>query len=266
MRPYYEHGGITIYHGDCREIAPQLPDSDLVITSPPYADQRRYGFSKGEFRWGHVVPRALASVRLSGDGQMLINLGLVHKDGEVVTYWEPMIHTLRSFGYRLFGWYAWDQSFGLPGDWNGRFAPSHEWVFHFNREAKRPSKFVKCKPRKRVVNGAGLRKADGQTPPRMSHDGQPYQTHKIPDSVIRVCREQARNIGGHPAPYPRAFAEFMLQAWAGIVLDPFMGGGTTLLAACGMGRRAIGIEIEERYCEIAAKRLQAQDVLPLEVA
>jgi DNA modification methylase len=265
MTPYYEQDGITIYHGDSREVAPQLPPSDLVVTSPPYADQRRYGFKKGEFRWDHVVPRALAAVNLSAEGQMLVNLGLVHRDGEVVCYWEPMIHTLRAFGYRLFGWYVWDQSFGLPGDWNGRFAPSHEWVFHFNRVANRPAKTQACKTsgKGRVVNGPGFRKEDGSMAPALSHAGRPIQDTKIPDSVIRVCREQARNIGGHPAPYPRKFAEFMLDAWPGSVLDPFMGGGTTLLAAKGMGRKAIGIEIEERYCEIAAKRLS---VLSLEAS
>lgn len=262
MKPYYEHAGITIYHGDSREIAPLLESIDLVVTSPPYAEQRRYGFKKGEFRWDHVVPRAMASVNLAPDGQMFVNLGLVHRDGEVVCYWEPMVHTLRAFGYRLFGWYPWDQGFGLPGDWNGRFAPSHEWVFHFNREAKPPRKIVPCKHSGHISGGTGPRRADGTTS-IYSHAGVPVQPFKVPDSVIRVTREMARNIGGHPAPYPRKFAAFLLSAYDGSVLDPFMGGGTTLLAAYGMGRKAIGIEIEERYCEIAAKRLQ-QEVLPLE--
>jgi DNA modification methylase len=259
MTPYYEHGGITIYHGDAREIAPRLPAVDLVVTSPPYAEQRQYGFKKGEFRWDHVVPRVLAGVNLTPEGQMLVNLGLVHRDGEVVCYWEPMIHTLRSFGYRLFGWYPWDQGFGMPGDWQGRLAPSHEFVFHFNRNQKRPNKFIPTLQRK--ASGKGQRASDGTVKAKSSPHlcGQPF---KIPDSVFRINREMARNIGGHPAPYPRKFAEFMLRAWDGVVLDPFMGGGTTLLAAYGLGRNSIGIEIEERYCEIAAKRLQ-QEVLPL---
>jgi DNA modification methylase len=263
VKPYYEHGGITIYHGDCREIAPQLPAVDLVVTSPPYADQRRYGFKKGEFRWNHVVPRALAAVNLAADGQMLVNLGLVHRDGEVVCYWEPMIHTLRSFGYRLFGWYVWDQGAGLPGDWSGSFGPSHEWLFHFNRDAKRPGKTVACKTAGRNTNGATMHRSDGGTRPLTCAGINQIQSFKIPDSVIRICREQARNTGGHPAPYPCGLADFIIRAWDGAVLDPFMGGGTTLVAAYRLGRCAIGIEIEERYCEIAAKRLQ-QEVLPLE--
>jgi DNA modification methylase len=233
-----------------------------VVTSPPYADQRRYGFKKGEFRWDHVVPRALAAVNLAPDGQMLVNLGLVHRDGEVVCYWEPMIHTLRSFGYRLFGWYPWDQGFGLMGDWQGRLAPSHEWIFHFNKESKRPNKTQPCKGHGTRKCCATFRKSDGTVKP-LTHNGKAVQPFKIPDSVIRINREMARNIGGHPAPYPVALADFMLKAFNGSVVDPFMGGGTTLIAAHRLGRRAIGIEIEERYCEIAAKRLQ-QEVLPLE--
>lgn len=263
MTPYYEHGGITIYHGDSREIASQLPASDLVVTSPPYAEQRTYGQKKGAFRWEHVVPRALAGVNLATDGQMLVNLGLVHRDGEVITYWEPMIHTLRAFGYRLFGWYPWDQGFGLPGDWQGRFAPAHEWLFHFNKASKRPNKIVPCKSSGRVSSATGPRRTDGCTS-RYSHAGALVQTHKIPDSVVRVTREMARNIGGHPAPYPVKFAEHIIGAFNGSVLDPFMGGGTTLVAAHRLGRPAIGIELNEAYCEIAAKRLE-QEVLPLEL-
>jgi DNA modification methylase len=266
VKPYYERGDIRIYHGDSREVAPQLEPVDLVVTSPPYADQRRYGFKKGEFRWDHVVPRALAGVSLKPDGQMLVNLGLVHKDGEVVCYWEPMIHTLRSFGYRLFGWYSWDQSFGLPGDWHGRFAPSHEWVFHFNRAARQPNKSVACKRAgKNTCGSVSDNRPDGSKNIARPRDLWVVQDTKIPDSTIRVCREQARNVGGHPAPYPVALADFMLKAWDGTVLDPFMGGGTTLVAAYRLNRPAIGIEIDESYCEIAAKRLNAE-ALPLEAA
>ena len=81
MKPYYEHAGITIYHGDCRDVLPTLPPSDLVVTSPPYAEQRNYGFEKGAFVWDLVVPPALSAVNLSHDGQVLVNLGLVHRDG-----------------------------------------------------------------------------------------------------------------------------------------------------------------------------------------
>jgi DNA modification methylase len=255
MTPYYEQDGITIYHGDCREVAPTLPPADLVVTSPPYADQRRYGFKKGEFRWDHVVPRALASVNLSPEGQMLVNLGLVHRDGEVVCYWEPMIHALRAFGYRLFGWYVWDQGAQMPGDWSGRLGPSHEWVFHFNRTSRAALKSQSNKTAGQMRRAGKTSRVGGCSSNQDRTLGlYAVAERRVPDSVFRVPRG-GRQKSAHPASFPASFAERLVATFDGTVIDPFMGGGTTLLAAKSIGRRAIGIEIEERYCEIAAQRL-----------
>jgi len=78
---------------------------------------------------------------------------------------------------------------------------------------------------------------------------------------MRVEREKVHNIP-HPARFPLGFANRMLAPFPGAVCDPFAGSGTTLRAAKDLGRKAIGIEIEEKYCEIAARRL-SQEVLPL---
>lgn len=245
----------TLYLGDSREVLRTLPPEsvDLVVTSPPYMNQRTYGIDG--FDWDAVVPPVLTSVPLSTTGQMLVNLGLVHREGEVVCYWNTLIDAARDSGLRLFGWYVWDQFHGLPGDWSGRFAPSHEWVFHFNRNAKKPQKHVACKPRRGVVNGTGFRGKDGKTKGKMCHEGRPCQTHKIPDSVVRVCREMARNIGGHPAPFPQKFAQHLVRSFSGVVCDPFMGGGTTALACIAENRPFIGIELNREYFEIAKRRI-----------
>jgi site-specific DNA-methyltransferase (adenine-specific) len=93
---------------------------------------------------------------------------------------------------------------------------------------------------------------------------EPIVMYRMPGKALRpdifTCNPQPPN--GHPTPKPLVLWLALLLCLPGIVADPYMGSGTTLLAAKILGRRAIGIEIEERYCELAATRL-AQDVLPL---
>ncbi len=257
--PYYEEDGITIYHGDCREILPHLPKVDLVLTSPPYAQQRQYTLK--EFNWDNTMIGCFQSIQASNDCQVFVNLGLVHEDGEWNEYWSNWMLAMKEFGWRRFGWYVWDQGDGLPGNWNGRLAPSHEFIFHFNRQAIQPNKWIPTQMR--GPSGTGLRSADGICRGISSPDkcGQPF---KIPDSVLRIYREMDRSID-HPARFPERLPKFLLQTYgdaSDAILDPFMGSGTTLRAAKDLGRKAIGIEIEEKYCEIAVKRL-AQGVLPL---
>ena len=258
MKPYYEEDGITIYHGDCREVLPQLEMCDLVFTSPPYGNQRDYESTIGD--WSELVPPIMGKIQMSGACQVFVNLGLIHRDGEVVQYWNSLLDAARVAGFRLFGWYPWDQGDGLPGDWQGRFAPSHEFIFHFNRTARAPNKIIKCRRAGDVTFPTGLRKKDGSIS-GWSHGTAPVQEWKIPDSTVRIQRQMARNgfEADHPAVFPLELPSFIIRAFTGedrsVVLDPFMGSGTTLRAAKDLGRRAIGIEIEEKYAEIAAKRL-----------
>ena len=114
----------TLYLGDCLEILPTLGRVDAVVTSPPYAEQRDYG---GNLRpWLENMQGAFNKLPASEKCQILVNLGLVHRDNEVNLYFWPWIEWMRSLGWRFFGWYTWDQGAGLPGNWNGRLAPSHE--------------------------------------------------------------------------------------------------------------------------------------------
>ena len=255
--PYYEDDSCVIYHGDCREVLPSI-EADVLFTSPPYAQQRDYGGALSDEPWDQIVPPALAS---TSAGQVLVNLGLVHRDGAVDEYWMPLLDAMRAEGHRLFGWYVWDQGWGLPGEWSGRFAPSHEFIFHFNRKATALYKTERSRSFGQRISGTGLR-GKSTTKGAFTGQGNLVGEWKVPDSVVRVTREMRRDIE-HPARFPLALPMKVLSAFTGdTILDPFMGSGTTLRAAKDLGRKAIGIEIEERYCEIAAKRL-AQEVLDL---
>ena len=260
-KPYYDDGkGIVIYHADCRGIVGEL-EWDTLFTSPPYGNQREYTI--GRFDWDDLVPRALACTP-TGDQQVFVNLGLIHHKGTVNRYWDSLIREMETVGWRLFAWLVWDQMDGLPGAFHGRLWPSHEFVFHFNAQARKPVKTVQCRERHRINGKTALRESDGKVS-LCSHAGRPIQPFKPLDTVLRIRRQMDRSgpESAHPAVFPVQLPQTILQAYAtqeGTILDPFMGSGTTLVAAKQLGRKAIGIEIEERYCEIAVKRL-AQEVL-----
>jgi hypothetical protein len=161
---------------------------------------------------------------------------------------------MRSQGWRRFGWYVWDQGPGLPGDWNGRLAPSHEFVFHFNKQSVRPQKTEDCKHAGETNHGSGLRGKDGQVQ-GYCHAGDSVQDKKIADSVLRIMRHKARGIEcEHPAVFPVLLPSFAMNAWHGIAYEPFCGSGSTLIAAEQLNRKCYGMEISPAYCDVIVKR------------
>ena len=247
-------GNCTLYLGDCLEVLPKLEGVDAVVTSPPYANQRGYGI--GMFDWRNVVSPALAREQFS-NAQVLVNLGLVFGNGKVNPYWDGLIADMQRAQFRLFGWYVWDKGFGHPaGDLN-RLPAAHEFVFHFNKQSKRPTKFMPTQGRK--ASGTGVRQWDGTMNGVTSPDkcGQPL---KAPDSVLRLPPAQSiYERSEHPAIFPVSFAAHWVNAYSvegEMVCDPFMGSGTTGVACVKLGRKFIGIEIEPRYFDIACKRIE----------
>lgn len=258
VEPFHVEEAGIIYCADCRDILPKLPKVDLVITSPPYDQQRNYGGNKIN-DWNSLMCDAFNGIKVEGNTQILVNLGQIHKDGEVYLYYESWRDYMRQLGWRFFGNYIWDQGDGLPGNWNGRFAPSHEIILHFNVNSVGINKWVKVK-KQRGPTGTGLRGKDCKTKGISSPNkcGQPF---KIPDSVIRIYRQMARNgyERNHPAVYPLELPKYLINSFPkelDLILDPFLGSGTTAVAAKELGRRFIGIEIDPTYCAIAVKRLR----------
>lgn len=247
-------GNATLYLGDCLEILPSLPKVDAVITSPPYGYQRDYGNPIAD--WDALMCGAFGALHAHEACQVLVNLGQIHKDGEVWPYWENWREFMRGCGWRFFGWYVWDQGGGLPGNWNGRLAPSHEYVFHFNRNAIVPNKWVRV-ANPRGPSGTGLRAKDG-TMKGISSPDKCGQEVKIADSVIRVYREMRRDVN-HPAVFPVRFPQELASSFTGpnqSILDPFMGSGTTGVACTNLGRNFIGVEIEPKYFDMACERIE----------
>ncbi|EEW24380.1 site-specific DNA-methyltransferase [Rhodobacter ferrooxidans] len=237
----------------------QGEQATLMFTSPPYAQQRDYGAAKEKVGdWDALMQGVFTVAPVAGDAQVLVNLGLVHRDSEWQPYWEGWVEWMRGSGWRRFGWYVWDQGPGLPGDWNGRLAPSHEFIFHFNRAPRKPHKTVPSKHAGETLGGGGLRGADG-TVHAKTGTGNAIQSHRIPDSVFRIMRHKGGlgAAGSHPAVFPVALVEAVLTAFSDpgdLIFEPFCGSGTQIVAAERAGRRCFAMELDPVYCDVAVRR------------
>jgi site-specific DNA-methyltransferase (adenine-specific) len=209
MKPYYQHAGITIYHGDCREILPTLGKFDLLLTDPPYGlkgaetEKNSYGLFEDE------PLKVLEMVRLILSMNSAERVALT--PGQSLMFDYPKPAAVGAFYYPAgTGSCSWGYVCWQP-------------IFFYG-------------PDPYLARGMG-RRANSYS-----------------------STEQAE-INGHPCPKPIGAWKWLLKrtSFAGErVIDPFMGSGTTLEAARALGINAVGIEIEEKYCEIAAKRLSQE--------
>lgn len=234
--------------------------ADLCFTSPPYAQQRDY--KKEISDWDELMNGVFVACPVKDGAQILVNLGLVHEKGRVNAYWDAWLDFMNSNGWPLFGWYVWDKGFGLPGDWNGRLAPAHEFIFHFSKGGNKPAnKWVDKNPKyiKERSSGNQFRQKDGSTKPATSPKAS-MQPTKVADSVIRVTPQMARNIDtSHPAMFPVALCEHIYKSYAKAgdwMFEPFSGSGTSIIACEGMGMNCAAMELAPEYTDIAVVRWQ----------
>lgn len=233
---------------------------DLLFTSPPYAQQRIYDveFSKYLNNWDGLMQAVFASIPSHDLTQILVNLCFFHSKNEWIVYWDKWIEWMRRQGWRRFGWYVWDKGYGAPRDWAGRLAPSFEFIFHFNRHSIKPNKIIPTRTFGRKVHGTGSRKKDNSLPKKLSHDGLLVQPYKIIDSVIRAGKHQGRGVEvQHPAVFSVDLCQQIISSYSQpqqIVYDPFVGSGTTIMAAEQLSRKCYGMEISPSYVAVALER------------
>lgn len=275
MKPYYEDESVTLYHGDVAEFLRDeaLPRPHLTVTSPPYADLISYdgGFSTsiGQYGdlafedWADAMREALGYLRdMTVDGgRAAVNVGDVciarKKAGRHYTL--PLTASLTMSAFDV----GWDVL--TPIRW--------EKVANISMEAS-SSSGVLGKPNQ----PGGIIKNDAESILLFRKPGayrkpsaEQIEAAHIPSADYRqMFRGTWKDIPGtsspdHPAPFPLSLPSRLIRMFSfpgDTVLDPFAGTGTTLLAAKLLGRKAVGVEVEERYCEVIAKRL-SQGVLDL---
>lgn len=236
--------------------------ADLCFTSPPYAQQRAYKQEISD--WDALMDGVFGVLPVKDGAQVLVNLGLVHEKGRVNAYWDAWLGFMDSAGWPLFGWYVWDQGFGLPGNWNGRLAPSHEFVFHFSKGGnKSANKWVDKKEeniKSRSVGASTMRGKDGKTK-KFTNPGASGQPTKVADSVIRINRQVGRvtKDGDHPAVFPVALCDHIYESYAKAgdwMYEPFSGSGTSIIACEEFGMCCAAMELAPAYVDVAVKRWQ----------
>ena len=265
MTPYYEDDAVTIYHGDCREVLPTL-EFDGLVTSPPYAEQRAGlydGIPEARYPEFTVEWMNAAADGISTTGSALINIRENISGGEMADY----LHHTR-LAVRAAGWYEvdeliWVKPDGPPLGHPKRPRRSWERILWFAR-TRQPVVFATANGQASSRIGlSGVGAASSQWVNGQS-DELKCGISRSPDYCVVSVRDRPSGTD-HPAVFPEKVAAWMFRtitAEGSTVVDPFMGSGSTLVAAKYGGRKAIGIEVEERYCEIAVKRL-AQEVLAL---
>jgi len=259
-------GPHEIHCGDCLEILPTLEAEsvDLVVTSPPYnlgIAYNQYADRRDEADYLDWMVRVAREVRrvLRPDGSFFLNVA-----GSSAAPWVPfeLIVRLRPL-FRLQNHIAWVKSIALAcGDSVGHFKPvpgerflhrNHEHIFHLTREgAVRLDRLAIGVPFKDKSNIARRGHAQDR---RCRGD-----TWFIPYETVQSKAQKFSHPGTFPLDLPRWCIRLHGRPGA-VVLDPFMGAGTTLVAASKEGARGIGIEIDQAYIAVARARL-AQTELP----
>ena len=238
MTPYYEHDGVTLYLGDCREVLPQLDlQADCIVTDPPYGETS-LAWDRWPDGWPTIVAAHTRSMWCFGSLRMFLD----RRD--------------EFAGWKMSQDIVWEKHNG-SGFHDDRFKRVHENAVHWyqgdwatiHHETPTTADAVRKVVRRK------------ERPPQMgaierghyvSEDGGP----RLMRSVLAV--RSTHGYALHPTQKPQGILDPLVSYACppgGLGLDPMAGSGSTLVALRGSGRRGVGIEVSERYCEVAARRL-----------
>jgi DNA modification methylase len=263
-----------ILHGDCLNVLKQHPDDsiDLIFTSPPYADRRAktYGGIKPDQYVHWFLPRSEQFLRvLKPTGTFILNIKEKVEAGQRHTYVLELILALKQQGWLWTEEFIWHKKNCHPGKWPNRFRDAWERCLQFNKT--RHFKMNQQAVMTPMGNWAAtrLKKLGKNDVTRFnSQVGSGFGKNianwlgrdmAYPSNVLHLPTECANK--SHSAAFPRVLPEWFIKLFTdqgGTVLDPFVGSGTTCLAAKSLGRTSIGIDSNQEFCQIARHALDQE--------
>ena len=243
---------------------------DLIVTSPPYSDQRKstYGgiHPDNYVEWFLPISSELLRV-LKPTGSFILNIKEKVYNGERHTYVIELILAMRKQGWLWTEEYMWHKKNSFPGKWPNRLRDAWERLLHFNKEKKfdmyqdnvkvpigdwsktrlkNLSETDKTRDESKVGSGFG-KKIENWVGKDMV----------LPDNVLYMATESGNK--NHSAAYPEGLPEWFIKLFTkegDVVLDPFLGSGTTCKVALELGRNSIGIELNEDYYKQTEEKLK----------
>lgn len=256
----------TIYQGDCLQKLKLLEDNsvDLIVTSPPYADQRKNtygGISTKEYvDWFLPISAELLRV-LKPTGTFILNIKEKVQNGERSTYVLELILEMRKQGWLWTEEFIWHKKNCYPGKWPNRFRDAWERLLQFNKNKKfnmyQETVMVPtgdwAKTRLKNLSDTDQIRDNSKVGSGFGKNISNWVDREMayPTNVLHLATEC--NNKNHSAAFPSSLPEWFIKLFTqegDVVLDPFMGSGTTNIVAQRMGRDSIGIEIQEQYYDM----------------
>lgn len=260
-----------IYSGDCRNILPCLPDEsvDLVFTSPPYADQRKHtygGVRPDEYvDWFLPIADELKRV-LKPRGSFVLNIKERVVEGERHTYVMELILTLKKRGWHWTEEYIWHKRNCYPGKWPNRFRDAWERCLHFTlqKDFAMYQDAVKVpmgdwrKTRLKNLSETDKRRDNSRVDSGFGKNISNWIGRDLayPTNVLHLATECGNK--SHSATFPVELPKWFIRLFTqtgDVVLDPFIGSGTTAVACIELDRSYVGIELDARHIMVACDRL-----------
>lgn len=258
--------------GDSLDVLRAFPSEfvDLIVTSPPYSDKRKRsygGIHPDEYvQWFLPISWELKRV-LKPTGTFILNIKEGAYEGERHTYVIELILAMRKQGWLWTEEFIWHKKNSYPGKWPNRFRDAWERCLQFNKQKKfnmyQESVMVPmgnwAKTRLRKLSETDRIRDESKVGSGFGKNISNWLNRKMayPDNVLHLATESSNK--NHSAAFPVALPEWFIKLFTkegDIVLDPFVGSGTTAVAAKMNDRSYIGIDISSEFCSIAEKRLR----------